>query len=63
LDLIDRNVVIPAQELQKVYSEIQANKSCIIPNNNSSVITTSLKNPTFPTGSCVTAELLFKLEA
>lgn len=63
LDIIDRNLVTPAQDLRKIYLEIQANKSCRIPNNNGVAIKVSLKNPVFPTGSCVTAELLAILEA
>ena len=47
LDIIEKKVVIPAQELRRVYEEIKANKSCRIPNKTGSAIQISLKHPIF----------------
>ena len=63
LDIINRNLVTPAQQLHAVLQEMKSNKACRVPNTTASAIKISSKNPVFPTGCCTTDELLLDLHA
>ena len=63
LDIINRNLVIPAQQLQAVLKEMQSNRACRVPNTTASAIKFFCKNSAYPTGYCTMGELLLDLHA